>query len=146
MIVKRIKFYSEEEEKKGRTKLKDVKSHRGLGRSFLIGQTPAALGGYVGKKAADKADAEDKSDEEIKKAAIKKATKTGALIGGLSAIGTTAITDPMLKKLGYTKLGRGAVAAGTIGSNVGLAALGARLGAKKNTKVRLDKRKKMDQK
>lgn len=146
MIVKRIKFYSEEEEKKGRTKLKDVKSHRGLGRSFLIGQTPAALGGYIGKKAANKADAEGKTDEEIKKIATKKATKAGALIGGLTAASTTAITDPMLKKLGYTKLGRGAMAAGIIGSNVGLAALGARLGAKKNTKVRLDKRKKMDQK
>lgn len=145
MIVKRIKLYSEEEEKKGRTKLKDVKSHRGLGRSLLIAQTPAALGGYIGKKAANKADAEGKTDEEIKKIATKKATKAGALIGGLTAASTIAACDPRLKKKGYNKKLRAAIAATTAANTVGLGALGARLGAKKNTKVRLDKRKKMDQ-
>lgn len=149
MIVKRIKFYSEPEGNRGgaRTRLEDVKSHRGLGRNFLVGGgVEGALGGYVGKKAANKADAEGKSDEEIKKIATKKATKAGALIGGTGALASAIVDDRMLKKLDYTKLGRVGIAAGTLAAGTGLSALGARLGAKKNTEVRLKKRKKIDQK
>lgn len=148
MIVKRIKFYSEPEGNRGgaRTRLEDVKSHRGLGRNFLVGGVEGALGGYVGKKAANKADAEGKSDEEIKKIATKKATKAGALIGGTSALVSAIVGDRKLKKLDYTKLGRAGIAAGTLAAGAGLSALGARLGAKKNTEVRLKKRKKIDQK
>lgn len=56
------------------------------------------------------------------------------------------VGDRMLKKLDYTKLGRAGIAAGTLAAGTGLSALGARLGAKKNTEVRLKKRKKIDQK
>lgn len=50
MIVKRIIFYSDGEKKEKRIKLSDIKSHRGLGRSFLLGGFQGALGGHLGAK------------------------------------------------------------------------------------------------
>ena len=50
MIVKRIRFYSDGEKKERRIKLSDIESHRGLGRSFLLGSLQGAVGGYAGKK------------------------------------------------------------------------------------------------
>ena len=96
----------ESEKKEDKVLLEDVDSHRGLGRSLVFGGTPGAVGGYVGKKHADKLDREGKSDEEIKNETTKKAAKTGALTGGL----------------------------------------GAGLGANKNTRVRLEKRAKIQRK
>ena len=145
MIVKRIKFYSEPEGNRGgaRIRLEDIKSHRGLGRSF-IGGLPGALGGYVGKKAADRADAEGKSDEEIKKIAAKKATRTGAAIGGAIGLANAASSGFVLHKVGAggRKIATNAVR--DIAIATGLGALGSRLGAKKNTKERLKKINRMD--
>jgi len=141
MIVKRIKFYSEPE--RGGVRLEDIKSHRGLGRS-LIGGLPGVLGGYAGKKAANKADAEGKSDEEIKKIATKKAARRGAAIGSAFGLANAAIDGYVLKKAGAGGRKIATRAVRNIAGAVGLSALGAGLGAKKNTKERLKKINKMD--
>lgn len=108
MIVKRIRFYSDGEKKEKRIKLSDIESHRGLGRSFLLGGLQGAVGGYAGKNEAEKADEEGASDSEI----IRRA-----------GIGTLA---------GGTMLGSGA------------GALGGHLGAKKNARTRIEKRRLME--
>ena len=140
-----LKLYSE------RTKLEDIQSHRGLGRSLVFGGVPGAIGGYVGKSAANKADEEGKSDKEIMKAAKSSATKAG-LIG--AGVGTAvnaknlkeshrALTELGTKALGNrskaAKISAGAHVAGTaIGAAITAGA--ARWGAKKNTEKRLAKR------
>lgn len=83
MIVKRIRFYSDGEKKEKRIKLSDIESHRGLGRSLLLGGLQGAVGGYAGKNEADKADEEGASDSEIIRRAGKKGLKIGAATGAL---------------------------------------------------------------
>lgn len=101
-------------QKKKRIKLSEINSHRGLGRSILLGGgiMPGAIAGYVGKKAAEEADEQGLSDWEIKKAATNKGAKAGGLGSGLS------------------------------GAAIG--ALGGYLGAEKNTRTRLKKRRDME--
>lgn len=127
--------------KKKRRALEDVESHRGLGRSILLGgPSPAgALGGFLGKKKADQLDKEGKSDKEILEGASKHGAKMGAGVGaGLiagKAIGEAIASPKGMKKLAISG---NIVPAAVVG---GFGALGGYLGAKKNTKTRLEKRK-----
>lgn len=121
MIVKRIRFYSDGEKKEKRIKLSDIESHRGLGRSLLLGGLQGAVGGYAGKNEADKADEEGASDSEIIRRAGKKGLKIGAATG--AGLGTLA---------GGTMLG------------AGTGALGGHLGAKKNARTRTERRRLME--
>lgn len=111
--------------------LKDVKSHRGLGRSYLLGGLNGALGGYVGKKHADTLDAEGASDEEI----LRGSKKRGALAGAAIGAGLGAVNAASLAKFNKP-LAIGAAIGGTAAG-----ALGGYLGADKNTRTRLSKRK-----
>lgn len=146
MIILRSKLFSEKEVHKVR--LSDVKSHRGLGRSYFVGSLPGAVGGYKGKKLADKLDEEGLSDEEILEQSKKKASRTGAAVGG--AIGAASgISNGYLvgRRIGGKKgaaIGT-AVGAGIAATSAGLGALGGRLGASKNTRTRLEKRRKLEE-
>jgi hypothetical protein len=126
--------------------LEDINSHRGLGRSMILGAVlPGAIGGYAGKKAANKADNEGLSDREILKKAKRKGSKVGALAGGLAgAVTSVPFAAAAHHFTGGNKLATAAVpvALSTVGAGVG--ALGGYLGAKKNTKTRLAKRAQME--
>lgn len=151
MIVKRIKLYSEKEEKRvKRIKLSEINSHRGLGRSLLLGGGPGAVAGYVGKKAAENADEQGLSDHEIKKAASTKGAKAGALLGGTVGVAcglkNAALSQRVAKHLGV-KRGAGTALAGAVGtglSGAAVGALGGYLGAEKNTRTRLKKRRDLE--
>lgn len=152
MIVKRIRFYSDGESKKKRIKLSEIKSHRGLGRSMLLGGgiMPGAIAGYVGKKAAEEADEQGLSDWEIKKAATEKGTKAGALLGGsvglAGGLSSAAVSQRIAKQLGI-KGGTAAALASAAGaglSGAAIGALGGYLGAEKNTRTRLKKRRDLE--
>ena len=137
MIVLRNKEFSEIEE---RTKLKDIQSHRGLGRSYVLGGEVGAIGGYVGKRAANKADEKGKSDAEIMNAAKSAATKTGGALGAVGSLTVGSLAAKRLKTAGINGGKVGAVAAGITALGTVGGALSSRLGAKKNTEVRLQKR------
>ena len=172
MIILERMFSKKNKENKRRGNkiaLEDINSHRGLGRSAILGAlAPGMIGGYAGKKAANKADKEGKSDEEI----LKKAQKTGAIGGAIPGValgaGTSLVGSHVYNKYGpkivdsinevmkdqgydvnikFNKLGKGAktkralIAGGVAG---GIGALGGYLGARKNTKKRLEKRNKME--
>lgn len=129
----------DKKEKKRKVYLEDVNSNRGLGRSIILGAGPGgAIGGYIGKKSADKADREGKSDKEIKEIAGKSGAKYGAIAGaGLGLANSvrraaTASKGNVGRALLYG-LGDTAVLGG-------LGALGGHFGAKKNTSRRLEKR------
>lgn len=152
MIVKRIRFYSDGESKKKRIKLSEINSHRGLGRSILLGGgiMPGAIAGYVGKKAAEDADEQGLSDWEIKKAATNKGAKAGALLGGslglVTGLNSSAAVARATKELGL-KGGTATALAGGLGaglSGAAVGALGGYLGADKNTRTRLKKRRDME--
>ena len=127
---------SENSDKKD-SKIYNVKSHRGLGRATVIGGTGGIFGYKAGKRAADVAEAEGKSDKEI----LKKAKRKGALVGALSGAGIgatgTAIgniidgSDAKTTLINSLKVGAKHATKGAIG---GL------LGTKKNTKERLVKK------
>ena len=133
----------DDEEKKDKKKkkvyLEDVNSHRGLGRSIILGAGPGgAIGGYVGKKAADKADKEGKSDREIKEIAGKSGAKYGAIAG--AGIGLANATR-RAALAGKGNVGRALLyGVGDTAVLSGFGALGGHLGAKKNTSRRLEKR------
>lgn len=148
MIVKRIRFYSDREKKEKRIKLSDIESHRGLGRSLLLGGLQGAVGGYAGKNEADKADEEGASDSEI----IRRAGKKGLKIGAATGAGLGAISYLPYASLASSCAGGGAkgiaagigtLAGGTMLSS-GVGALGGHLGAKKNARTRTEKRRLME--
>lgn len=128
--------------------LEDVKSHKGLKRALAAGLLTldaggGLIGGYAGKKAANKADKEGKSDEEI----LKEARKTGRNVAAGTGVGLSALlARRRLKK--FDKLGsvelKGKKKAALIGASAliggGLSALGGRNAASVNTKDRLAKR------
>lgn len=58
-------------------------NHRGYGRSFFVGGLGGMLGRYSGKRAANEAIDEGFDDDIVKS----KATKKGALVGALGAVG-----------------------------------------------------------
>ena len=103
-----------------------VDSHRGLGRSLLLGGPGGAVGAYLTKDEATKLAKEGKSDEEIVNAVGKSGLKKGAAINaGLGALsGVQGGVKGALAGAG------GAAISGGIG---GL------LGARKNAKTRLRK-------
>lgn len=147
MIVKRIRFYSDGEKKGKRIKLSDIESHRGLGRSLLLGGLQGAVGGYAGKNEAGKADEEGASDSEIIRRAGKKGLKVGAATGaGLGALSYLPYAAAASSHIGGAKgiaAGIGTLAGGTmLGSGAG--ALGGHLGAKKNARTRIEKRRLME--
>lgn len=137
--------FAEKEDKKPKKKrrpLEDVKSHRGLGRSLIVGLPSGfggAVGAFLGKKKADKLDAEGKSDKEILKGATKHAAAAGAGIGaglvGANIVGSSIMAPKGMKKAAIV----GSLA--PLAAATGFGALGGYLGAKKNTKTRLEKRK-----
>lgn len=147
MIVKRIRFYSDGESKKKKIKLSDIESHRGLGRSLFLGGLQGAVGGYAGKNEADAADEEGASDSEIIRRAGKKGLKVGAATGaGLGAVSYLPYAAVAGKSLGGAKgvaAGLGTLAGGSL-LGAGAGALGGHLGAKKNARTRIEKRRLME--
>lgn len=125
------KEFSKKEEKKSEEKkntryvaLEDVQSHRGLGRSLILSAPVGgvgAVGGYIGKRAANKADSEGLSDKDIYKKSVTAARRSGGLLGAAVAAGATKT-----------------VAGTAVGAVIGAAS--ASMGAKKNTRKRLEKR------
>ena len=128
--------------------LEDVKSHKGLKRALAAGLLTldaggGLIGGYAGKKAADKADKEGKSDEEI----LKEARKAGRNVAAGTGVGLSALLAGRrlknLDKLGSVEL-KGKKKAALIGASAliggGFSALGGRNAASVNTKDRLAKR------
>ena len=133
-----VKDEEEEEKPKKRSKLSNYDSHRGLGRSAILGGLGGMIGGYASKKEADKADREGKSDEEIVEAATKKGRRIGAIAGGATGALAGANYLAALGKKGIIP------ALGATAGAAGWGALGGHLGAKKNAKERLKKRKLAD--
>lgn len=133
------------EERKGR-KLEN--SHRGLGRSLILGGgVPGAGGAYIAKKGMDKDWEEGKSEKEIVSNATKRGAASGAAIGALGAgISGLALKKNVIRNLtigGATpsvakKLANRNIASSIVGS-AAIGALGAGLGARKNAKSRLEK-------
>lgn len=130
--LKKTKKFSEQERQKEFAKkksLRDVESNKGLKRAILtsgITGGGSLVGGYLGKEAANQADDEGKTDEQIIRAAKDKGLKTGALTG--AAVGT----------LGALHSTKGAAGGIVLGGALG--ALGGRNAAGVNTKDRLRKR------
>ena len=126
--------FSEEEndEDEDKVYLEDVNSHRGLGRSAILGGYGGAVGGYAGKKYAEKLDREGKSDREIMRESTKRARRVGA---GIAGVGGLAVG------LG-SKMGAKAVPLAVANAAVG--GVAAHLGAKKNAKTRMEKRAKVE--
>lgn len=116
------------EKRKGR-KLED--SHRGLGRSLILGGViPGAIGAYTTKQQAEDDFREGYSEDEIVKRAGIRGAKRGAIAGGALGVAGGLAS----RNIGMAALsGAGGAAWG---------ALGAHLGAKKNARVRLEKSKK----
>lgn len=159
MIVKRIKFYSDNE-KKEKTPLSKVKA------PFF-----ATKGTYFGNRAANKADEEGASDEEILRRAKKASTISGAVKGSVAGaiLGNEVkeslsnkrnlaklqkLADEKLKKEGVNKFAKKVLrnkSVGTVaGVGAGLATAGTmvglnRLASHMNTKSRLKKRKEMEE-
>lgn len=135
----------EEDSKKVRRKvsLKDVNSHRGLGRSYILGGYGGAIGGYVSKGKANKLDEMGATDLEIKEGAIKRGRNVGAAAGaGMAALSSI----PYLKAEGVDKKTKAALALLAAGAGAGAGALGGHFGAKKNVRTRLEKRKDLEDK
>ena len=126
------RYFSEKKKK-----LRDIESHRGLGRSLIIGGLPGAIGGYAGKRSAEKADEEGLEDYEIVRKASKTGGRAGAAIGAGLAAAASALTGPKSGRLVR------AAGAGLTGGIFGGA--GGYLGARKNTKERLSKRAGIEQ-
>lgn len=108
-----------------RRPLDEVKSNRGLGRSAILGALGGnalggMAGGYVGKIAANDADAAGLSDKQI----IRKSANAGALAGAATGVARGLISRNPAGMLAGTAMG----------------AAGGYFGAKKNTKSRLRKR------
>lgn len=127
-----------------------------MGRS-LIGLHAGLIGGYRGKKAADRADREGKTDTQILKESSREGGKSGALTGAVTGtafgLGSSLLVRQGLKKYAKTvgtppiKLTKGAFIGNVIKHGVlgtGFGALGGYLGAKKNTRTRLEKRRKIE--
>lgn len=159
MIVKRIKFYSEKEEKKEKTPLSKVKA------PFYVSK-----GTIFGNRAAKKADEEGASDEEILRRAKKASTLSGAVKGSVAGaiLGNEVkeslsnkrnlaklqkLADEKLKKEGVNKFAKKVLKNKNVGTaagiGAGLATAGSivglnRLASHMNTKARLKKRKEMD--
>lgn len=110
-------------------------SHRGLGRSLLVGGLSSALAAHSTKKDVDRDVNEGYSDEEVVRRAKKRGTRRGGLLGGI--IG--GITGGLKGFLAGGPLG--ALAGAAIGgaTAAGITALGARWGAGKNARSRLEK-------
>ena len=72
--------------------LEDYESHRGLGRSYLLGGIGGMVGGYAGKKEAEKLSREGVSDRDIVTKSRNKAGHVGAAVGaGVGALTGGAI-------------------------------------------------------
>lgn len=146
----------DEERAEARKGKKLENSHRGLGRSLILGGgLPGALGAYATKGKVDEDYSAGKSEEEIVSNAGKRGAKYGAAIGagagavgGLAnyALGAKAANE--LKSIGaIDNTAAKAIKGGIIKNaakgaliSAALGTLGAHLGAKKNAKERLNKR------
>lgn len=126
----------ENKNKRNRPELRHINSHRGLGRSIILGGgLPGAISAYAGKKKAESLDREGASDAEIIDKSSKHAAKVGAGIGALSTVAGGLAGAALNGRRGAARgVGRG-LAVGT------LATLGGYLGARKNAEARTDKRK-----
>ena len=125
------------EKRKGR-ELKN--SHRGLGRSLIIGGTlPGAIGAYTTKSDTEADYKKGYSEEDIIRRAGERGAKRGAIVGGALGLAGSAASAHILgpKALAMAPLSAAGGAA--------LGALGSHLGAKKNAKVRLHKSRKSDE-
>ena len=124
--------FSKEENDEDKVYLEDVNSNRGLGRSVILGGMPGAIGGYAGKKYAEKLDREGKSDKEIMRESTKRARHVGAGIAGVSSLAVGLGSKAGAKAVPH------AVASAAMGG------VAAHLGAKKNAKTRMERRAKAE--
>lgn len=136
-LEEKIFSFNEEEkdfsEKKKKTPLKEIESHKGIKRAIITAPITGGgslVGGYLAKDEANKADEEGADDKEIIRRAKDRGLKAGAITG--AAIGT----------LGLLKGSRGV---GAIPLGAALGALGGRNAAGVNTKARLKKRNKKEE-
>lgn len=128
--------YSEKPIAKKRKVFLADSSARGYGRSWLIGGPASLVGTYAGSKEATKASEEGESVEQIKSRASKKAAKVGGAVGaGLGVIGGAVNA----KSLGLKNAKAIPVALSAGVGTAALSAAGSYLGAKKNTRSRVEK-------
>lgn len=147
MFIIRNKNYSQlvEEEReysKKRKSLEEVDSDKGMKRAFLLSGIDGGgglVGGYVSKKAAEKADKEGKSDKVILKRAKESGIKAGAATGAITGVAAGLASATLGKKYGIPTSKWNAIKGGFGGATIG--ALGGRNAASVNTKDRLRKRR-----
>ena len=129
--MKVIRYKTFSDKGKDRPALSTVNSHRGLGRSFLLGDMTGAAGGLAGKMKADDLDAMGMTDEAIIRRSSKHAAKVGSALGAAKGAAVGALAS------GPVGIIPGAVAGGIFSG------AGAYLGAKKNAQTRIKKRKEL---
>ncbi len=143
-MICRLKLFRErsdnrEKKKEKKTALRDIESHRGYGRSFLLsfGRPSALAGTYVGSRRADELDRQGKSDREIIRGASSRAALVGSGLGAGLGAGAAALYAAK-RGLRLGEASRGIASSAAIGG--ALAGLGSYYGARKNTKERLNQR------
>ncbi len=129
--MKVIRYKTFSDKGKDRPALSTVNSHRGLGRSLVLGGLFGAGGGLAGKMKADDLDAKGMTDEAIVRRSSKHAAKVGGVTGAVRGAAYGALAS------GPVAIIPGAVAGGI------LSGAGAYLGAKKNAQTRIKKRKEL---
>lgn len=134
-----VRRFSMEDEARARREarrgLRLQDSHRGLGRSLLLGGPEGAYGAYISKGGVDEDYENGLSEAEIVNNAANRGAKWGAGIGGgFGLLGGTA------KAAINPRNPRNAIAPITYGSYGAIGGgLGGYFGAKKNARTRLDK-------
>ena len=141
-------FSEGDEERAEARKGKELQdSHRGLGRSLILGGPAGAAGAYMTKGKVDEDYAAGKSEKEIVSNASKRGALGGAGIGAGVALGS-GLVNYKKNVAALTSLGADRTIAGKItkaaipigvAAGAGLGALGGSLGAKKNARTRLRK-------
>lgn len=127
-------------DKKKKKRLEDIESHRGLGRAAVIGALtgggvlPSAIGGYAGKKYAEKLDREGASDGKIITGSARRAALVGGGINAVGGLGLMALAGKRDRKAAAA-----ITALGTAGG-----ALASAAGARRNSIDRINKRNRKD--
>ena len=103
-------------------------SHRGLGRSLILGGASGAIGAYMTKEKVDEDYDEGYDEDEIKSRAGKRGAKYGAALG--AGLATLTNSGALIRGNSKTR----AMALGGVAGMTGLGALGGHLGARKNAK------------
>lgn len=112
----------------------------GYAKSALFHGISSAAGGYLGKKAAEKADRDGKTDGEIKNIALTSGALAGGTLGGLTGLAISAASN---KKFNPANTSRMISTAG-LGATFGGITSGA--SAYRNARKKIKKRKELEEK